>query len=117
MYKALRLLKLNTLTERLIWSQTVADVAGETTKAIEEAKPIASSTIKTISSADPIVIAGTAGALFLAYLLLPPVWSALSFSLRGYQGIQAYYEMELLHVCITVNIFETRINNGVFCLK
>ncbi|KAM0979996.1 hypothetical protein ACFX13_016036 [Malus domestica] len=67
-------------------AKTVADVAGETTKAIEEAKPIASSTIKTISSADPIVIAGTAGALFLAYLLLPPVWSALSFSLRGYQG-------------------------------
>ncbi|XP_068308161.1 calcium sensing receptor, chloroplastic [Pyrus communis] len=67
-------------------AKTVADVAGETTKAIEEAKPIASSTIETISSADPIVIAGTAGALFLAYLLLPPVWSALSFSLRGYQG-------------------------------
>ncbi|BBH04060.1 calcium sensing receptor [Prunus dulcis] len=67
-------------------AKTVADAAGQTTKVIEEAKPIASSTIQTISSADPIVIAGTAGALFLTYLLLPPIWSALSFSLRGYKG-------------------------------
>ncbi|KAM2076526.1 hypothetical protein ACFX1T_039251 [Malus domestica] len=68
------------LTYRLY--STVADAAGQTTEAVEEAKPLASSTIQTISSADPIVIAGTAGALFLAYLLLPPIWSALSFSLR-----------------------------------
>ncbi|XP_008244069.1 PREDICTED: calcium sensing receptor, chloroplastic [Prunus mume] len=67
-------------------AKTVADAAGQTTKVIEEAKPIASSTIQTISSADPIVIAGSAGALFLTYLLLPPIWSALSFSLRGYKG-------------------------------
>ncbi|KAM1036229.1 hypothetical protein ACFX13_040008 [Malus domestica] len=89
-YKVFCLLKLNTLTERSIWSQTVADAAGQTTEAVEEAKPLASSTIQTISSADPIVIAGTAGALFLAYLLLPPIWSALSFSLRvrGYQDIR-----------------------------
>ncbi|TQD80766.1 hypothetical protein C1H46_033683 [Malus baccata] len=85
------------LTERSIWSQTVADAAGQTTEAVEEAKPVASSTIQTISSADPIVIAGTAGALFLAYFLLPPVWSALSFSLRGYQGslTPAYINKEL----------------------
>ncbi|KAM1026374.1 hypothetical protein ACFX13_040008 [Malus domestica] len=76
------------LTYRLY--STVADAAGQTTEAVEEAKPLASSTIQTISSADPIVIAGTAGALFLAYLLLPPIWSALSFSLRvrGYQDIR-----------------------------
>ncbi|CAB4281211.1 unnamed protein product [Prunus armeniaca] len=67
-------------------AKTVADAAGQTTKVIEEAKPIASSTIQTILSADPIVIAGSAGALFLTYLLLPPIWSALSFSLRGYKG-------------------------------
>ncbi|KAL6281519.1 hypothetical protein ACE6H2_018400 [Prunus campanulata] len=67
-------------------AKTVADAAGQTTKVIEEAKPIASSTIQTISSADPIVIVGSAGALFLTYLLLPPIWSALSFSLRGYKG-------------------------------
>ncbi|BFG32988.1 hypothetical protein CerSpe_192620 [Prunus speciosa] len=67
-------------------AKTVADAAGQTTKVIEVAKPIASSTIQTISSADPIVIVGSAGALFLTYLLLPPIWSALSFSLRGYKG-------------------------------
>ncbi|KAI5330333.1 hypothetical protein L3X38_029731 [Prunus dulcis] len=57
--------------------ETVADAAGQTTKVIGEAKPIASPTIQTISSADPIVIAGTAGALFLTYLLLPPIWFAI----------------------------------------
>ncbi|ONI09034.1 hypothetical protein PRUPE_5G213400 [Prunus persica] len=76
--------------------KTVADAAGQTTKVIGEGKPIASPTIQTISSADPIVIAGTAGALFLTYLLLPPIWSALSFSLRVYKGTCFYYETELL---------------------
>lgn len=67
-------------------AKTVAGVAQQTTKVIEGAKPIASSTIQNISSADPVVIVGTAGALFLTYLLLPPIWSIISFSLRGYQG-------------------------------
>lgn len=67
-------------------AKMVADTAQQTTKVIEDAKPIASSTVETISSADPIVIVGTAGALFLTYLLLPPIWSAISFSVRGYKG-------------------------------
>ncbi|XP_023926645.1 calcium sensing receptor, chloroplastic isoform X2 [Quercus suber] len=67
-------------------AKTVADAAQKTTKVIEEARPIASSTIDTISSSDPIVIVGTAGALFLVYLLLPPIWSAISYNLRGYKG-------------------------------
>ncbi|KAI4344027.1 hypothetical protein L6164_011304 [Bauhinia variegata] len=67
-------------------AKTVAGVAQQTTKVIEGAKPIASSTVETISSADPTVIAGTAGALFLAYLLFPPIWSVISFNLRGYKG-------------------------------
>ncbi|XP_028763620.1 calcium sensing receptor, chloroplastic [Neltuma alba] len=67
-------------------AKTVADAAQQTGKVIEDAKPIASTTVETISSADPTVIAGTAGAIFLAYLLLPPVWSLLSFNLRGYKG-------------------------------
>ncbi|CAH8271940.1 unnamed protein product [Arabidopsis lyrata] len=67
-------------------AKTVTDVAQQTTKAIEDAKPIASSTIETISSADPNVIVVAAGAAFLAYLLLPPVWSAISFNFRGYKG-------------------------------
>jgi hypothetical protein len=64
----------------------VADAAQQTTQAIEGAKPIASSTIQTISTSDPTVIAGTAGALFVAYLLFPPIWSAISFNFRGYKG-------------------------------
>ncbi|GAA0167007.1 protein phosphatase [Lithospermum erythrorhizon] len=39
-------------------AKTVTDVAQQTTKVIEEAKPIATSTMETISSADPVVIAG-----------------------------------------------------------
>lgn len=67
-------------------AKTVSDVAQQTTKVIEDAKPIASATVKTISSADPITIVGAGGAVFLAYLLLPPVFSAISFSIRGYKG-------------------------------
>ncbi|XP_059640026.1 calcium sensing receptor, chloroplastic [Cornus florida] len=67
-------------------AKTVAGAAQKTTKIIEDVKPIASSTVETISSADPIVIVGTAGALFLTYLLFPPIWSAVSFSLRGFKG-------------------------------
>ena len=66
--------------------QTVSDVAQQTTKVIEDAKPVASSAVETILSADPITIVGAGGALFFAYLLLPPVFSAISFSLRGYKG-------------------------------
>ncbi|CAN8264904.1 unnamed protein product [Cochlearia groenlandica] len=67
-------------------AKTVTDVATQTTKAIEDAKPIASSTIEMVSSADPNVIVVAAGAAFLTYLLLPPVWSLISFNFRGYKG-------------------------------
>ncbi|OIW19693.1 hypothetical protein TanjilG_18503 [Lupinus angustifolius] len=66
--------------------KTVADAAQQTTNVIEGAKPIASTTIETISTSDPTVIAGTAGALFIAYLLFPPIFSAISFNFRGYKG-------------------------------
>lgn len=66
--------------------QTVADAAQQTTKVINEAQPIATSTVKTISSAEPVVILGAGGAFVIAYLLLPPIVSAISFNLRGYQG-------------------------------
>lgn len=66
--------------------KTVADAAKQTTKLIEVAKPLASSTAETITSVDPVVIVGTGGALFLAYLLLPPVWSTISFNFRGFKG-------------------------------
>ncbi|KAL2234884.1 calcium sensing receptor, chloroplastic [Sesamum indicum] len=67
-------------------AKTVADAAQQTTKMIDEAKPIATSTVETISSAEPAVILGAGGALVIAYFLLPPVFSAISFSFRGYQG-------------------------------
>lgn len=67
-------------------AKTVTNVAQQTTKVIEEAKPIASTTIETISSADPNSIVVAVGAAFLAYLLVPPVWSVISFNLRGYKG-------------------------------
>ncbi|KAF6169022.1 hypothetical protein GIB67_038519 [Kingdonia uniflora] len=67
-------------------AKTVVGAAQGATKLIEDAQPIASSTAETITSADPIVIVGTVGAIFLTYLLLPPVWSTISFNLRGYKG-------------------------------
>ncbi|EOY22243.1 Calcium sensing receptor [Theobroma cacao] len=67
-------------------AKTVADAAKQTTKVIDAAKPLASSTFETITSSDPITIVGTAGALFVAYLLFPPIWSAISYGLRGYKG-------------------------------
>ncbi|GMI76741.1 calcium sensing receptor [Hibiscus trionum] len=62
------------------------DAATQTAKVIDVAKPIASSTFETVASAEPLTIVGTAGALFVAYLLLPPIWSSISYSLRGYKG-------------------------------
>ncbi|KAK4426921.1 Calcium sensing receptor, chloroplastic [Sesamum alatum] len=74
-------------TEQVVTAaKTVADAAQQTTKMIDEAKPIATSTVETISSAEPAVILGAGGALVIAYLLLPPVFSAISFSFRGYRG-------------------------------
>ncbi|KAF3331477.1 calcium sensing receptor [Carex littledalei] len=67
-------------------AKTVADAAQQTTKVIEGAKPIASATVETITSSDPSVVVVSAGALFLAYLLLPPLWSLFSFTFRGYKG-------------------------------
>lgn len=74
------------LPSNVLLSQTVADAAQQITKVIGEAKPIAASTVETISSGDPVLIVGSAGALFVAYLFLPPIWSVISFSLRGYKG-------------------------------
>ncbi|PNY11822.1 calcium sensing receptor chloroplastic-like [Trifolium pratense] len=67
-------------------AKTVAYAAQQTSQAIQGAKPIASSTIETISTSDPTVIAGSSGALYVAYLLFPPIWSAISFNFRGYKG-------------------------------
>ena len=53
---------------------------------IDAAKPVASATVETITSLGPEGYVVTTGAALLAYLLVPPVWSLVSFSLRGYKG-------------------------------
>ncbi|KAL6912194.1 hypothetical protein ACP4OV_000999 [Aristida adscensionis] len=60
--------------------------AQQGTKVIDAAKPVASATVETIASLAPGDYVVAAGAAFLAYLLLPPVWSLVSFNLRGYKG-------------------------------
>ncbi|RLN09267.1 calcium sensing receptor, chloroplastic [Panicum miliaceum] len=66
---------------------TAAKTAAEqSTKVIDAAKPVASATVETITSLAPEDYVVVAGAAFLAYLLVPPVWSLVSFSLRGYKG-------------------------------
>ncbi|XP_039035669.1 calcium sensing receptor, chloroplastic-like [Hibiscus syriacus] len=52
--------------------------AKQTTEVIDVAKPLASSTFETITSAEPLTIVGSAGALFVAYLLFHPIWSFIS---------------------------------------
>ncbi|TVU28339.1 hypothetical protein EJB05_19854 [Eragrostis curvula] len=60
--------------------------AEQGTKVIDAAKPIASATVETITSLAPGDYVVAAGAAFLAYILLPPVWSLVSANLRGYKG-------------------------------
>ncbi|MFS7993102.1 hypothetical protein Hanom_Chr12g01090131 [Helianthus anomalus] len=66
-------------------SKTTADAAEQTGKVIQEAKRIASTMVETISSTDPTTIAVTGGVIVLAYFLLLPVFSVISFSLRVYK--------------------------------
>ncbi|GJM86718.1 hypothetical protein PR202_ga02605 [Eleusine coracana subsp. coracana] len=60
--------------------------AEQSTKVIDAAKPIASATVETIASLAPGDYVVAAGAAVLAYILLPPIWSLVSVSLRGYKG-------------------------------
>lgn len=62
--------------------------------------------METISSADPSVIVVAAGAAFIAYLLLPPVWSAISFNFRGYKGTSSCLSLKL-----HIDHLENNINN------
>lgn len=83
------------------FQQTLAGAAQQTGKVIEGAKPIASATVQTISSADPSVIVVSAGALFIAYLILPPIWSVVSVNFRGYKGNIPITEMlHYLFLCL-----------------
>ncbi|KAH9627537.1 hypothetical protein KSS87_008392 [Heliosperma pusillum] len=67
-------------------AKTVTSAAEQTSKVIEDVRPIASSTVETITNSDPALIAEIGAGLFLAYLLFPPVWSVITFNFRGYKG-------------------------------
>eukprot|EP00250_Pteridium_aquilinum_P013853 c21612_g1_i1 orf=470-1774(-) len=82
-------------------AKSAAVVAGEaaeqTAKVIEGAKPVASSTLESIISADPLFIAGGAGALLLLYLLTPSLLSSAAYAARGYKGdLSAAQVLDLL---------------------
>ncbi|CAL4885165.1 unnamed protein product [Urochloa decumbens] len=66
---------------------TAAKTAAEQgSKVLDAAKPVASATVENITSLAPEDLVVAAGAAFLAYLLVPPVWSLVSYTLRGYKG-------------------------------
>ena len=55
--------------------------------------------METITSLAPEDYVVAAGAAFLAYLLVPPVWSLVSFSLRGYKGNATARSTPWFHQC------------------
>ncbi|KAG0463332.1 hypothetical protein HPP92_018827 [Vanilla planifolia] len=67
-------------------AKMVAEAGQQVMKVIDVAKPVASSTLETISSADASSVVASGGGLLLAYLLLPPLWSIVSYNFRGYKG-------------------------------
>ncbi|XP_074317103.1 calcium sensing receptor, chloroplastic [Silene latifolia] len=67
-------------------AKNVTSAAEQTSKVIEDVRPLASSTVETITNSDPALIAEIGAGLFLAYLLFPSVWSAITFNFRGYKG-------------------------------
>ncbi|XP_074581195.1 calcium sensing receptor, chloroplastic [Curcuma longa] len=98
-------------------AQIIAGAAQQTTKIIEAAKPIASATAEKITSSDPSTLVVTAGALFVGYLLFPPIWSAL----RGYQGsLSAPQTLDLIsaqnYVLIDIRSEKDKNRAGVPCL-
>ncbi|CAN0902490.1 Calcium sensing receptor, chloroplastic [Linum grandiflorum] len=99
-------------------AKIVAGVAQESGKVIEGAKPIASSTFDTILTSDPIVLAIAVEVGFFVYFLLPPVWSVLSFFLRGYQGdLTAAQALDLIstknHVLIDIRSEKDKDKAGI----
>ncbi|CAH9061044.1 unnamed protein product [Cuscuta epithymum] len=66
--------------------QTLANAVQQTSVVIQGAIPIASSIVQSILSTEPALIAETGGALFVSYILVPPIFSTISFGLRGYKG-------------------------------
>ncbi|KAH9622082.1 hypothetical protein KSS87_005270 [Heliosperma pusillum] len=81
-------------------AKTVTSAAEQTSKVIDDVRPIASSTVETITNSDPALIVNTAAGLFLAYLLLPSVCLHYSGELTPAQTLdmlcsQNYYLIDI----------------------
>ncbi|CAN1265426.1 Calcium sensing receptor, chloroplastic [Linum perenne] len=99
-------------------AKTVAGVAQQSSKVIEGAKPIASSTLDTLSSTDPLVLFIAFDLATFAFFLLPSVWSAVSYKLRGYKGdITAAQALDLIstknHVMIDIRSEKDKDKAGI----
>lgn len=74
----------------MIVAQTAVSVAGsaagQAEKYIADAQPSLSSTLDSIFSSDPLVLATGAGALLVLYLLAPSLLSSVAYSFRGFKG-------------------------------
>ncbi|KAF5184290.1 calcium sensing receptor protein, partial [Thalictrum thalictroides] len=67
-------------------SKVVGDVAQIVFEGLAGSKPVAVSALETILKAEPILIMETSAGLLVTYVLLPLIWSAISFNFRGYKG-------------------------------
>ncbi|KAH7437553.1 hypothetical protein KP509_05G078000 [Ceratopteris richardii] len=110
----LRLIVLSTQSAALV----AGEAAEQTVKVIEDAKPVASSTLESIVTADPLFIAGGAGALLLLYLLTPSLLSSIAYAARGYKGdLSAAQVLDLLnssnYVLIDVRTDKDKAKSGL----
>lgn len=67
-------------------ASVASDAAGEASQLIKGAEPVASSTLEQVLAADPLILAGGAGALILLYLIAPALLSSVAYAARGYAG-------------------------------
>ncbi|KAL5725983.1 hypothetical protein ACHQM5_009058 [Ranunculus cassubicifolius] len=67
-------------------AKIAGELAREGLEVLIGAKPIVVAALEIISRAEPVVIVEASGGLLVTYLFLPPIWSALTFNLRGYKG-------------------------------
>lgn len=69
-----------------IIAKIVGDVAQQAVEVLLGVKPIALSTVEIIARSEPTTIMEASGVVLVTYLLLPTLFSAVSYNLRGYKG-------------------------------
>ncbi|KAG0614768.1 hypothetical protein M758_6G202300 [Ceratodon purpureus] len=94
------------------------DAAGQAEKYIEGAQPSISSTVENVLSSDPLVLATGAGALLVLYFLAPPLFSSVSYAVRGFKGeLTALKALDLLskedYVLLDVRSEKEKSKSGV----